>query len=106
MVPPHPSPPGRSIALWGLTKKKPLAVAREAHGVQDAQGLQQPYWISAVAALRNSDLLATGAWRPLRSRALGRGGGCPAPLPRWRCMAVSSLCPRLPQCPCEALEVR
>ncbi|NXD72776.1 U3IP2 protein, partial [Eolophus roseicapillus] len=50
-----------SIALWGVTKKKPLALARQAHGMQDAQGLQQPYWISAVAAVRNSDLLATGS---------------------------------------------
>ncbi|XP_061314193.1 U3 small nucleolar RNA-interacting protein 2 [Pezoporus flaviventris] len=50
-----------SVALWGVTKKKPLALARQAHGMQDAQGLQQPYWISAVAALRNSDLLATGS---------------------------------------------
>ncbi|KFV15967.1 U3 small nucleolar RNA-interacting protein 2, partial [Tauraco erythrolophus] len=50
-----------SVALWGLTKKKPLALAQQAHGMQDAQGLQQPYWISAVAALRNSDLLATGS---------------------------------------------
>ncbi|NXL09293.1 U3IP2 protein, partial [Mesembrinibis cayennensis] len=51
-----------SVALWGLTKKKPLALARQAHGMQDCQGLQQPYWISAVAALRNSDLLATGSY--------------------------------------------
>ncbi|NXI38790.1 U3IP2 protein, partial [Galbula dea] len=50
-----------SVALWGLTKKKPLALVREAHGMQDNQGLQQPYWISAVAALRSSDLLATGS---------------------------------------------
>ncbi|OWK63641.1 U3 small nucleolar RNA-interacting protein 2 [Lonchura striata] len=50
-----------SLALWGLTKKKPLALARQAHGEQDGQGLEQPYWISAVAALRNSDLLATGS---------------------------------------------
>ncbi|NWY75585.1 U3IP2 protein, partial [Erithacus rubecula] len=50
-----------SLALWGLTKKKPLALARQAHGEQGSQGLQQPYWISAVAALRNSDLLATGS---------------------------------------------
>ncbi|XP_074936473.1 U3 small nucleolar RNA-interacting protein 2-like isoform X6 [Phalacrocorax aristotelis] len=50
-----------SVALWGLAKKKPLALARQAHGMQDAQGVQQPYWISAVAALRNSDLLATGS---------------------------------------------
>ncbi|KAM6300767.1 U3 small nucleolar RNA-interacting protein 2 [Aegotheles albertisi] len=50
-----------SIALWGLTKKKPLALARQAHGLQEAQGLQQPFWVSSVAALRNSDLLATGS---------------------------------------------
>ncbi|NXF90089.1 U3IP2 protein, partial [Eubucco bourcierii] len=50
-----------SIALWGLTKKKPLALARQAHGMQGIQDLQQPYWISAVAALRSSDLLATGS---------------------------------------------
>ncbi|NWI39892.1 U3IP2 protein, partial [Picathartes gymnocephalus] len=50
-----------SLALWGLTKKKPLALFRQAHGEQGAQGLQQPCWISAVAALRNSDLLATGS---------------------------------------------
>ncbi|XP_068014071.1 U3 small nucleolar RNA-interacting protein 2 [Melanerpes formicivorus] len=50
-----------SIALWGLTKKKPLALARQAHGMQGTQDLQQPYWISAVAALRSSDLLATGS---------------------------------------------
>ncbi|NWX77445.1 U3IP2 protein, partial [Alca torda] len=50
-----------SVALWGLTKKKPLALARQAHGMQDSQGLQEPYWISAVAPLRNSDLVATGS---------------------------------------------
>lgn len=71
-----PSLPGRSLALWGLTKKKPLALARQAHGVQDAQGLQQPYWISAVAALRNSDLLATGVWQLLWSGGVERGASC------------------------------
>ncbi|NXE57065.1 U3IP2 protein, partial [Casuarius casuarius] len=50
-----------SVALWGLTKKKPLALARQAHGTHGSQGLQQPYWISAVAALHNSDLVATGS---------------------------------------------
>ncbi|KAM9226987.1 U3 small nucleolar RNA-interacting protein 2-like [Leptosomus discolor] len=57
-----------SVALWGLTKKKPLTLARQAHGTQEAQGLQQPYWISAVAALHSSDLLATGV-RQLRSHS-------------------------------------
>ncbi|NXX99954.1 U3IP2 protein, partial [Centropus bengalensis] len=50
-----------SVALWGLTKKKPLALAQRAHGMREAKGLEEPYWISAVAALRNSDLVATGS---------------------------------------------
>ncbi|XP_015729940.1 U3 small nucleolar RNA-interacting protein 2 isoform X2 [Coturnix japonica] len=51
-----------SVALWGLAKKKPLALVRQSHGTQgSAQDLQQPYWVSAVAALLNSDLVATGS---------------------------------------------
>ncbi|XP_052535294.1 U3 small nucleolar RNA-interacting protein 2 [Tympanuchus pallidicinctus] len=51
-----------SVALWGLAKKKPLALVRQSHGTQGAaQDLQQPYWVSAVAALLNSDLVATGS---------------------------------------------
>ncbi|XP_008103296.2 U3 small nucleolar RNA-interacting protein 2 isoform X1 [Anolis carolinensis] len=50
-----------SVALWGLSKKKPLFVVRKAHGLHGTQGLEQPYWISSVAALLNSDLVATGA---------------------------------------------
>ncbi|NWZ30606.1 U3IP2 protein, partial [Asarcornis scutulata] len=50
-----------SVALWGLTKKKPLALVRQSHGTQGENDLQQPYWVSAVAALRNSDLVATGS---------------------------------------------
>lgn len=50
----------RSVALWGLSKKKPLATVRKAHGLHGTQGLEQPYWISAVAALLNSDVVATG----------------------------------------------
>ncbi|XP_074951530.1 U3 small nucleolar RNA-interacting protein 2-like [Phalacrocorax aristotelis] len=71
----------RSVALWGLAKKKPLVLARQAHGMQDAQGLQQPYCILAVAALRNSDLLATGVGQLLWSKGLGVQGVCPAPAP-------------------------
>ncbi|NXL94998.1 U3IP2 protein, partial [Alectura lathami] len=51
-----------SVALWGLAKKRPLALVRQSHGTQgSAQDLQQPYWVSAVAALLNSDLVATGS---------------------------------------------
>ncbi|XP_062979445.1 U3 small nucleolar RNA-interacting protein 2 [Elgaria multicarinata webbii] len=50
-----------SIALWGLSKKKPLATVKQAHSRHGTQGLEQPYWISSVAALLNSDLIATGS---------------------------------------------
>uniref|UniRef100_A0A8B9ZFL5 U3 small nucleolar RNA-interacting protein 2 n=1 Tax=Anas platyrhynchos TaxID=8839 RepID=A0A8B9ZFL5_ANAPL len=35
-----------SVALWGLTKKKPLALVRQSHGTQGENDLQQPYWVS------------------------------------------------------------
>lgn len=54
--------PRSSVALWGLAKKKPLELVRQSHGTQGDHDLEQPYWVSAVAALRNSDLVATGAW--------------------------------------------
>ncbi|KAJ7316713.1 hypothetical protein JRQ81_002875 [Phrynocephalus forsythii] len=50
-----------SVALWGLSKKKPLTTVKRAHALHGTQGLEQPYWISSVAALLNSDLVATGA---------------------------------------------
>ncbi|CAM4590065.1 U3 small nucleolar RNA-interacting protein 2 isoform X1 [Caretta caretta] len=52
-----------SVALWGLSKKKPLTTVRQAHGNHGTQGLEQPYWISSVATLLNSDIVATGASR-------------------------------------------
>ncbi|XP_053152145.1 U3 small nucleolar RNA-interacting protein 2 isoform X2 [Hemicordylus capensis] len=50
-----------SIALWGLSKKKPLTTVKQAHSRHGTQGLEQPYWISSVAALLNSDVVATGS---------------------------------------------
>ncbi|XP_033615410.1 U3 small nucleolar RNA-interacting protein 2 isoform X1 [Fukomys damarensis] len=50
-----------SVALWGLSKKRPLALQREAHGHQGEPGLEQPFWVSSVAALLNTDLVATGS---------------------------------------------
>lgn len=49
-----------SVALWGLSKKRPLALQREAHGLRGELGLEQPFWVSSVAALLNTDLVATG----------------------------------------------
>ncbi|XP_008055980.1 U3 small nucleolar RNA-interacting protein 2 [Carlito syrichta] len=50
-----------SVALWGLSKKRPLALQREAHGLHGEPGLEQPFWVSSVAALLNTDLVATGS---------------------------------------------
>nr|XP_028574561.1 U3 small nucleolar RNA-interacting protein 2 [Podarcis muralis] len=50
-----------SVCLWGLSKKKPLTTMKKAHSLHGTEGLEQPYWISSVAALLNSDLVATGS---------------------------------------------
>lgn len=60
-----------SVALWGLSKKRPLALQREAHGLRGEPGLEQPFWVSAVAALLNTDLVATGGC------PMGQRGGYP-----------------------------
>nr|XP_033782503.1 U3 small nucleolar RNA-interacting protein 2 [Geotrypetes seraphini] len=50
-----------SVALWSVSKKKPLAMVKQAHGVHGDHGLEQPYWISSVSAMLNSDVVATGS---------------------------------------------
>ncbi|GAB6029635.1 hypothetical protein CHUAL_005372 [Chamberlinius hualienensis] len=48
-----------TIALWGTMKKKPLSFVRNAHGIEETSGLAN--WIISVAALQNSDLVASGS---------------------------------------------
>lgn len=48
-----------SIAVWGVLKKKPLASVTAAHGVSSENGL--PNWITSLAALQNTDLIASGS---------------------------------------------
>uniref|UniRef100_UPI00398F3DFB U3 small nucleolar RNA-interacting protein 2 isoform X1 n=1 Tax=Pristiophorus japonicus TaxID=55135 RepID=UPI00398F3DFB len=50
-----------SLALWTVTKKKPLVTVRTTHGIRGDPGIQQPNWITSVAALLNSDLIASGS---------------------------------------------
>ncbi|XP_043564409.1 U3 small nucleolar RNA-interacting protein 2 isoform X1 [Chiloscyllium plagiosum] len=50
-----------SLALWTVTKKRPLMTVRKAHGIHGDPVTQQPYWITSVAALLNSDLIASGS---------------------------------------------
>nr|XP_006630762.1 PREDICTED: U3 small nucleolar RNA-interacting protein 2 [Lepisosteus oculatus] len=50
-----------SVALWSVGRKKPLATVKQAHGCHGDKALEQPYWISSVAALQNSDTVASGS---------------------------------------------
>ncbi|XP_053545002.1 U3 small nucleolar RNA-interacting protein 2 [Bombina bombina] len=50
-----------SIALWSVSKKKPLSQVKCAHGNHGDSGLEQPYWISSVSAVLNSDVVASGS---------------------------------------------
>ena len=50
-----------SLSLWSVNKKKPVGTVKQAHGCQGEAGLEQPHWVSSVAALHNSDTVASGA---------------------------------------------
>lgn len=47
-----------SLSLWSALKKKPTCIHHQAHGSQDGA----PRWITAVASLRCTDLIASGSW--------------------------------------------
>lgn len=80
-----------SVALWGLSKKRPLALQREAHGLRGEPGLEQPFWVSSVAALLNTDLVATGEHRVAEEGPRG----C---LVRVLILALSLQAPTAPAC--------
>uniref|UniRef100_A0A8C7MWH5 U3 small nucleolar RNA-interacting protein 2 n=1 Tax=Oncorhynchus kisutch TaxID=8019 RepID=A0A8C7MWH5_ONCKI len=50
-----------SVSLWSVNKKKPLSMVKAAHGRHGDSGLEQPYWVAPVAALQNSDTVASGS---------------------------------------------
>lgn len=47
------------LCVWGCLKKKPLCSVPEAHGKDETNG--QPMWISSIATLLNTDLVASGS---------------------------------------------
>ncbi|CAH1970343.1 unnamed protein product [Acanthoscelides obtectus] len=47
------------LCIWSVMKKKPVCVIHNSHELDKSN--QQPYWISAVAALVNTDLVASGS---------------------------------------------
>ena len=66
------------VSVWGTMKKKPLLTVREAHGLDDAGGNGEANWVSAVAAMPMSDLIATGKlWLELNIPEAG------TPLTNW-----------------------
>ncbi|KAK2915146.1 U3 small nucleolar RNA-interacting protein 2 isoform X2 [Channa argus] len=50
-----------SVSLWCVNKKKPLSTVKQAHGCHGDEELEQPHWIASVAALQNSDTVASGS---------------------------------------------
>ncbi|KAJ7209621.1 WD40-repeat-containing domain protein [Mycena pura] len=56
-----------SLCLWTTQKKKPVFTQPLAHGLNEAESategiIQTPRWVTAVASLRYSDLIASGSW--------------------------------------------
>ncbi|XP_078048603.1 U3 small nuclear riboprotein factor 55K [Augochlora pura] len=47
------------LSVWGCLKKKPLCVVQNAHGRDELNN--QPMWISSIATLLNTDLVASGS---------------------------------------------
>lgn len=55
------------ISLWELNRKKPMYSVHSAHGLNtvasESEGdINTPFWITAVACLRYSDLFVSGSW--------------------------------------------
>lgn len=50
----------RQLYVWSVATKKPLCNIKEAHGINKQNS--QPYWITAVASLISTDLVASGTF--------------------------------------------
>ncbi|KAK5639639.1 hypothetical protein RI129_012131 [Pyrocoelia pectoralis] len=48
-----------NLCIWSTGKKKPVCIVKEAHGC-DPSNLQ-PFWITSIAVLVNTDLIASGS---------------------------------------------
>lgn len=48
-----------NLCVWGTKKKKPLCTVEFAHGVSTQN--KEPNWISSIATLTNTDLIASGS---------------------------------------------
>ncbi len=51
----------RSLSIWNIHKKKPLVTIRNAHKIEKPELSDcKESWVTSVAAVRNSDLVASG----------------------------------------------
>lgn len=66
----------RSISLWGLLKKKPVDVVKQAHGIDPSSCL--PNWITSIATLVNSNLFASGKFNEPKSHVQSHSCNLPA----------------------------
>lgn len=48
------------ICVWSIMRKKPLLCIENAHGKEEVN--EQPRWITALGALTNTDLIASGSY--------------------------------------------
>ena len=49
-----------SLGVWSINKKKPILIKKNAHNSTESGNQEQTSWIISVAALHNTDLLASG----------------------------------------------
>ena len=54
-----PDASSRHLSLWSVLKKKPGSRVKRAHGTDPSN--DEPNWVSALATLHNTDLVATGS---------------------------------------------
>ncbi len=50
----------RTIAVWNFMKKKPLVSCKHHQHDDSEVGVVNEYWVTSVAALPNTDLVASG----------------------------------------------
>ena len=57
-----------SLAVWGVNKKKPLVTYASAHTGPEEEPQLGENWITAVASLQHTDLVASGTWHTTQLR--------------------------------------
>jgi WD40 repeat protein len=51
-----------SLAIWSISKKKPILTVKNAHKSNESGNSDQTSWIISVASFHNTDLVASGKY--------------------------------------------